>query len=156
MITIEPATLRDVSWIAAHMNEADHAEIMSQARPGMFAGEVGAAIFHAVPDGMKWVAHWKGIPVAAFGFCPINYSCWSGWAFGTKSMWRAVPDMTRHFLGQREMLMGSGVRRLEARSLVHHKRAFVWVRSLGARQVCELSQFGRNGETFILWEWTKD
>ena len=156
MITIEPATVRDVSWIAANLNDLDRAEVMCQVPRGEWGADVGAAIFSIVPEGWKWCAYHGGQPVAAFGFSPINVACWSVWAFGTDRMPRAVPAMTRHFLAQQDRLEAQGVRRLEARSLDHHKRAFAWITRTGAKRVAAIPQFGRDGETFILWEWTKD
>lgn len=145
-----------MTWCAAHMNEADKAEIMCQLPKTMSCAAAGELMFKIAPDGWKWEVTYRSEPVAVFGFSPINAACWSVWSYGTRRMWRAVPAMSKHFLAQKERLLDFGVRRLEARSLIQHRRAFMWLTHMGGKRVCNLPQFGRDGETFVLWEWTKD
>lgn len=105
--------------------------------------------------GEAWCAHWRGQPVAAFGAVPITVSVLSIWAWGNRSMVRAIPAVTRFITGELvPRWIGEGVTRVEARSVAGHDTAHKWMRSLGASAV-PLPCFGRNGENFILFGWTR-
>lgn len=45
--------------------------------------------------------------------------------------------------------------RVEARSISTHTKAHQWLTSLGARCECELDCYGKNGESFRLFAWTR-
>jgi hypothetical protein len=153
MIKIIPATMRDVSWIAAHMTKADHAEIMCQFPPHIPPSGAGAMCFEVTPEEFCWVATLNGEPVAAFGLMNFTYPVWMGWSFGTAKQRRAIPAMTRHFLAQAPRLIDLGCRRIEVRAMRSHEKSSKWIISMGAKHVCEIPDCGQNGETFDLWAW---
>ena len=154
-VEIRPATLRDCTFVAANMRDQDHREltaILDESRVSL-----GALCFLSAPD-TSWCAWLDGSPIAAFGFSPgvMPHTCWSAWAYGTKRMRRAIPAISRH--GQRvvaPMLIDRGVLRVEVRSIADHDIAHQWLAGLGAAPECRLEDYGLNGETFILYAWTR-
>lgn len=153
---IVPATLRDVSYIAANMNADDWRECEAQMPEGLPTSVIAALSLQASP--YAWVAMYRGDPVAAFGAAqaPLRNWHWSAWMFGTAKSAKAVPIVTRHI--KRVLipaLLGEGANRVEAISHVSHETAHGWLKSLGARQRCELPGYGRNNETYLLFEWTR-
>lgn len=154
MITIEPLSLRNATWIADNMTPEDQAEIMCQLPPDAKRSDAGAACYFATGQGWGWNALIDDEPVAAFGLSQQTYTTWVGWMFGTKHMKRAVPDICKHFRAQGPRLIEAGCRRIEVRTMKGHKQAHLLIRSLGAIHVTHLPDAGRNGERFELWAWT--
>lgn len=72
-------------------------------------------------------------------------------------MWRCVPLMTRFFfsvLGPH--VAAQGAWRVEARPLASNEAALRWLKRLGATERCLLPGYGKNGETFALYDWTRE
>lgn len=154
MIAIARARLREVSFVAAHMREADRREIWCQ-WPDRDAAALAWAMTRSSPDHC-WAAFEAGSPVAAFGLTEQHPGLWQAWAFGTKRLRRAVPAISRHALGViRPDLIARGANRVEARSIAGHDLAHRWLESLGARRQCLLEAYGRNGEDFVLYAWVR-
>lgn len=152
---ILPATIRDVTYVASNMRTDDWREIACQCAPRLSPYEVAA---WALQGREVWAAHVKGQPVAIFG---VHHATPAGnvltvWAWGTRGMWRAVPDISRFILDDRvPAWIEDGVTRVEARSDLRHTSAHRWMRSLGAAEE-PLAQWGRNGEDFVLFWWTRE
>lgn len=152
MIDIARARLREVSFVAAHMREADRREIWCQ-WPDRDAATLAWAMTRSSPAHC-WAAFERGSPVAAFGLAEQHPGLWQAWAFGTDRLRRAVPAITRHgFEVIRPDLIARSANRVEARSIVGHDIAHRWLESLGARRQCLLQRWGRNGEDFVLYAW---
>ena len=153
-IEIRPATLRDVTFIAAGMRSQDWQEIHASS-PCNDKTEAGALCF--LMSKWSYTAWLKGEPVCAFGFAMTGLP-WimSAWAFGTERMRRVIPAVTRHEATMLPLFAEAGIHRIEVRSLEGHDLAHGWLASLGAKRECDLPQYGRNGETFVLYAWTKD
>ena len=153
MIDIRPATMRDVSFLAANMREQDWREVHASA-PTDDKAEAG--ILCHMASRFAWTVWIKGDPVCAFGFAQMGLPwLWSAWAFGTDRIKRAIPAVTR--FGREtasRMLLDAGARRCEIRSIADHDLAHRWLQGLGAHRECELPEYGRNGETFVLYSWT--
>lgn len=151
-VEIIPATLRDLTYIAANMRPEDWREIECQFPEGITSFEIAAL---AGQFGEAWVATSSSQPVAAFGAAPLTYNVLSVWAWGTKGMRRAIPAIGRFLRDERAPdWIASGVTRLEARSIAGHHSAHRWMTSLGATsQPCP--EWGRRGEDFILFSWTR-
>ncbi|TIU13080.1 MAG: hypothetical protein E5W40_08835, partial [Mesorhizobium sp.] len=49
-----------------------------------------------------------------------------------------------------------GAWRVGARALAANELALRWLARLGATERCRLPGYGRNGETFILYDWTRE
>lgn len=149
-MSIVPATVRDLTYIAANLRPEDQREIACQLSPEARTGDIAAVAAHSTE---AWVATLRGQPVAAWGVAPLAWSVLSIWAFGTRHMTRAVPAMTRQIGERVDAWIEAGVTRVEARSIVGHDKAHRWMRALGAQELpCPC--WGRGGEDFILFAWT--
>lgn len=147
-------TLRDLSYIASNLRDADRHEIDCQAvwwSPAMVA--LGAL------RGSAYVVALDGQPHAAFGACEEQpgRGLWHAWSWGGPLMHRCVPAITRHFysvLGPD--VSAAGAWRVEARALASNELALRWLRRLSATERCVLPRYGRNGEDFVLFDWTRE
>lgn len=151
-VRVQPAMLRDASYVMANLRPADEAEVMCQVPDGTKKHEIAWALLIA---GDAFVASIDDQPVAVFGTSGLNVACCSAWALGTRRTKRVVPAMTR-FL--REVhgpdLIGRGFRTMEARSHVEHLEAHRWMAATGAVRVDPPFEYGKNGELFVIYRWT--
>lgn len=152
-VRIVGGTLRDLSYIAANLRPEDHAEIDCQFNewsPTVLAAQ-------ALQAGPAYVAELNGNPEAAFGAGEVRSGLWIAWSWGTKRMKRCVPLVTQFFwevLGPD--IASRGAWRVEARALAANDMALRWLRRLGATERCRLPGYGKNGEDFILFDWTRE
>lgn len=151
-LRIIPATLRDLSYIAANLRPEDRAEIDCQLdhwSPALLA--------LTALQGFAYVAELGGNPEAGFGAAEQRGGLWIAWSWGTRRMKRCVPGITEFFravLGPE--VAARGAWRVEARALAANELALRWLARLGATERCRLPGYGRNGETFILYDWTRE
>lgn len=145
-------TLRDLSYIAANLRPDDRAEIDCQADIWTPAQLALAAL-----QGHAYVVTLDGNPEAAFGATEQRMGLWIAWSWGGKRMHRCVPSITRFFY---EVLgpdvSAQGAHRVEARAMAGNDLAIRWLTRLGAQQRCELPGYGKNGEPFLLFDWTRE
>lgn len=156
-ISIIPATLRDISYVAANMTDADWAECAAQLPEGSTPIEV-AYLSHAADSGHNYIVTRRGQPIAAFGVCQDTFRpwAWKAWMYGTADAPRAVPEISRFGLDViKPSLLRQGATRLEAISHADHLIAHGWLERLGAVRRCALKGYGRGGADFILYEWTR-
>lgn len=144
----------DLHWVASRMRKLDQEEIYATrwsdqaddlVRDIMAGGDFG---FVAGDD--------NGLPIAAFGAVPVWEGVWEVWMFATDEWKRIAMDVTK--FGHRTFfpaLNEAGYHRLQCRSLSTHHVAHRWLESMGAHKESELPNYGRNGETFYLFCWTK-
>ncbi|MER8610731.1 hypothetical protein [Mesorhizobium sp. M0435] len=150
-IRIIPATLRDLSYIAANLRPEDRAEIDCQ-----FDEWSPALLALTALQGFAYVAELDGNPEAGFGAAEQRSGLWIAWSWGTRRMRRCVPGITEFFhavLGPQ--VAAHGAWRVEARALAANELALRWLARLGATQRCRLPGYGRNGEDFLLYDWTR-
>lgn len=151
-MTIKPATLASVSWIAANMRAQDRREIaavrdLSDMRPLAWAACVSAVAL---------VAYIGDEPVTAFGASEITDGVVAGWAFGTDRMVRTIPVVTRYCLSHvKPALIEAGYRRLEVRTAVDHDVSHKWLKRLGFRPEGVCWGYGR-GLDFVMYAATAD
>lgn len=151
---IKPANIRDVSWIAANLRDADKDEVFCQVKAGTRPEWIAAASLSSSSG--AWVAHYKGFPTVAFGFGEVSAGVLLGWAYGREGAERCIPAITRWVY--REMVPiweHDGINRIEVRTIETHTQAHRWLEAAGATFVCELERWGRNGERFLLYEWVR-
>lgn len=149
---IVPATLRDLSYIAANLRPEDRAEIDCQCD-----GWTPALLALTALQGLAYVAELDGNPEAGFGAAEQRSGLWTAWSWGTRRMRRCVPDITRFFHGVLgRQVAARGAFRVEARPLAGNELALRWLTKLGATQRCRLPAYGRNGEDFFLYDWTRE
>lgn len=144
----------DLHWVASRMRQRDRDEIFAtrwdddidrMVKEIMGGGEFG---FVAGDD--------NGLPIAAFGAIPVWNGVWEVWMFATDEWKRIALDVTK--FGHRTFfpaLESTGYHRLQCRSLSTHTVAHRWLESMGAHKESELPNYGRNGETFYLFCWTR-
>lgn len=157
-MTIKPATLRDVCFIAANMRDQDRQEVMATALVQSMT-QAGAMSFYSSQD-WCWTAWLDDQPVGAFGISygnPFQPHIRQAWAFGTKRFKRSVPEITRFIRANWfDALIAEGVTRVECRSMLGHDIAHRWLTALGAHPECEMRNYGTGGQTFIQWVWIKE
>ncbi|MER8852208.1 hypothetical protein NKH94_11485 [Mesorhizobium australicum] len=147
-VRIIGATLRDLSYIAANLRPADRDEIdcqLDQWSPALLA--------LTALQGFAYVAELDGNPEAGFGAAEQRGGLWVAWSWGTRRMERCVPGITAHFhavLGPQ--VAARGAWRVEAANQL----ALRWLGRLGAEQRCLLPGYGKNGEDFFLYDWTRE
>lgn len=150
--TITAANLRDMSYIAANMREADRREIFAviDEPPAVIA-----YMLHEASPGFAWVAHYDGQPVCAFGVSTMLPGLGSGWAYGTREMpnvMRAVTAFCRRTASRRA---AATFRRIEVRTAVGHDLSARWLGSLGFRLEGVAVDYGTNGLDFAIYGATR-
>jgi len=149
--TIVPANLRDLSYIASHLRADDRREIDCQ-HPGWTPLHLAAAHL----EGFAWVAEWRCNPEAAFGCTEQRQGLWIAWSWGTRHLRRCVPALLDHCrMVAGPLVLEAGAHRVEARMLAGNVLAEHFLHRLGAVRRSTLPGYGVNGETFVLWDWTR-
>ncbi|MGO4339865.1 hypothetical protein AB4037_33770 [Labrys sp. KB_33_2] len=148
-VAIRPATLRDMTFIAATMRDQDRREIRAVIEESDTA--IGTMLFHSSTD-LAWTAWIDGDPVAAFGVTRLFPGLGSGWAYGTRRMRRAVPAVTRFARSSvRPLLIAEGFRRIEVRTAIDHDLSHRWLEGLGFRREGIALDYGRGGLDFVTY-----
>lgn len=107
--------------------------------------------------GFGYVLHADdGEPVVAGGAVPIWPGVWSVWMFAT-NRFEEVAIATHRFAKKVffPILNDVGYVRLECRSMASHTVAHRWLESLGGHREAVVSSYGKDGQNFILYCWTK-
>ncbi len=83
---------------------------------------------------------------------------WSFWMIATPRFPEIYTDLTKWaFRGMLRTLFDDlGLRRGEAQSLVSHETAHRWMERLGAVREGYHPQYGKNGEDFVTYVWTRE
>ncbi len=146
------ANLRDLSYVAAHMRASDRAEIECQ------IDEWNAATIAAMSlRDLAYVVELNGNPEAAFGCGQVRRGYWIAWSWGTDRLAKCLPTMLRFITEQLQpAVFDAGAQRVEARALASHKRARRFLERIGGHLRCDLPAYGKNGEDFVLYDWTRD
>lgn len=146
------ATLRDLSYIAANLRPDDVREIDCQ-----FQSWTPIALAVMSLRGPAYVVTVNGNPEAAFGANPTpNPGLWIAYSWGTPRMWRCVPRITEFVKDVLiPNLIAAGAQRCEARAMSDHTSAHRWLKRMGAIEQGDLESYGRNGEDFKLFHWTR-
>lgn len=152
-VDLIPVSLRDVTWVGANMRAADLEEVQCQVPKGMSGSDIARLLYTGMLADWTWIATLDRQPVCCFGVAPITTAVWSGFAFGTPAMPRAIPRVSEAILGLEERLVANGVRRVEVRTISTHDLSHQWLRKLGCCYEAVLPDYGSNGETFELWAW---
>ncbi len=153
-ISMQPANLRDASYVAAHMRPIDRAEIFCQMAPDARSESLAWMALNG--GGQQWCAWHEGEPIACWGWSHLHHKAGILWAWGTKDFTKAVPAITDMALNVLVPLFDEqGMQYLEARSMVGHDQAHKWLQMLGGVPSCTLPTYGSNGEDFVLFTWSR-
>lgn len=142
----------DLLYVADNMRDWDRREVFAT-RWDDNAAELVDMIMAGGEFG--WVAG-EDQPIAAFGAVPTWQGNWQVWMFAT-DRWPEVALGVTRFIKKVMIpaLEEAGCHRAECRSMEGHEVAHRWLESLGADKESELPNYGRNGETFYLYRWTR-
>jgi hypothetical protein len=148
---IAAATLRDLSYVAANLRPEDREEVACQ-----FEQWTPVLLASLALRDHAYVVEINGNPEAAVGAGQVRPGLWIAWSWGTDRMWRAVPTITRFV---RDVMIpdiiAQGGQRAEARAMAKNFSAHRWLEKMGATRRCDLPNYGKNGEPFLLFDWTK-
>lgn len=145
--------MRDASYVFANLRDIDVKEAFCQLQDGIKRHELA---WWSIQAGESWVAYLRDRPAMVYGYAPINVAAVSIWALGTPKANRVVPAVTRHvILDVIPKLMERGYLSMEARSYTEHTDAHRWMESTGAVRSGEPFPYGKGGELFQLFRWTK-
>ena len=151
-LRVEPP-FADMLTIARNLRERDREELMAT-RYGDDPADVARDACNS--GAFRWAAYVDGRPVAAIGAFPRWPRVWSAWAYGTDEWPKVVRLVTRH---ARNFMMpavyNSGALRMDALSMESHHDARAWLEYLGAEPLNVLANWGKNGETFVSYVWTR-
>lgn len=150
--SVVDATLRDLSYVAAHMNERDRAEVECQIDEWS-AAHVAAMCLRD----FAYVVELNGNPEAAFGCGQVRRGYWIAWSWGTDRLAKCLPTMIPFITEQLQpAVYEAGALRVEARALASHRQARRFLERIGGTLRCELPAYGKNGEPFVLYDWTRE
>lgn len=155
MITLRAnPTYHDVLHIAENLRPRDKAELFAThygEDPHTLANEAVAA------GSFKWATYLNGTPVAVVGAFPRWPHVWTAWAYGTPDWPKTAITLTRHV--RRFMLpalYNSGAIRVDAMALDANTDACRWLEGLGAKREFVLDNYGKAGEKFVSYVWTRE
>jgi hypothetical protein len=153
-VKVEPACLRDASYVVSHMRPMDEEEILCQVPEGIKRHEIAYSLLMA---GQNYVASFDDVPAMFFGTQAVNVAVVSIWAIGTRAAPRVLPDVTRFLIGTHvPALLSAGFRAMEANSLAGHIESHRWMQSTGAIVNGEPFVYGRNRELFLSFRWSDE
>lgn len=150
-VTIQPAYLRDASFVVANMRPMDEEEILCQVPEGTKRHELAYSLLMA---GQNFTASFDEVPAMFFGTQAVNAAIVSVWAIGTRLTPRVLPSVTRFLLSTHiPALLKAGFLGMEAHSLATHEESHRWMLSTGALAYGPPFVYGRNRELFLTFRW---
>ena len=151
-----PPSYGDVLFVAQRMRAWDRREIFAcrwDDDPEALAQDT----VRALARGLAWCAHLEQTPVAVVGAVPCWPGVWQVAAFATDAFPRVALPLTRFIRCTLiPTLYEMGAHRAECRSLEGHMAAHRWLMALGARREAVHPEYGRAGETFVTFAWSRD
>lgn len=155
MIKIVPVPPEhDILWVLLNLRKRDQEEIFAT-RKNSDAAALARDL--RVMGGYRWGAYLDGAPIAMIGMVERWPGVWSMWAFGTDDWPRAIIALTR--LARWTMLTTihkAGFHRADCLALETHDDARKWLTALGAEHETTLDKWGKNGENFVVYRWTRE
>lgn len=153
MISIRPATLRDMTFVSANMRDQDRREIKAVIEESDTA--IGYMLF-ALSPGLAWCGFLDDQPVAAFGVSRLYAGLGGGWAYMSPRGVRLVPAITRFALRQvKRQLIAEGFRRIEVRTAIDHDISHRWLERMGFAKEGIAVDYGTDGLDFVTYAATK-
>jgi len=153
-VTVTDLSFEAAAFVVVNMRESDRAEIFATRwieDPRQLAADCAA-----IPS-LSWVFWSEGVPASVIGAIPKHPKVWTVYCFGTPDFGRVVLPMSRHV--RRVMiprLLRADAIRAECLSSADHTEAHGWLTMLGARKEATLHSYGKNGEDFHVFAWTRN
>jgi len=144
----------DLLYVADNMRDMDKKEIYSTRWEEDPESLVDSIMSYG---NFGWVVGTDdGIPIAAFGAIPIWPGSWQVWMFAT-DRWDEASLWVTRFIKKVMIpsIADSGWNRAECKSIEGYDVAHRWLEMLGATHEHTLPSFGKNGESFRLYSWTR-
>lgn len=146
--------LADLLHITHNLRERDREEIYAtrfDEDRRVLANDV------AFSGDFRWAAYLDGVPVAAIGAVPRWPRVWTVWAFGTDDWNKVVLTLTKHVRNfMIPAILNAGAIRADCMALSTHEDARKWLTALGATPEKVLDNWGKNGEAFVSYCWTRE
>jgi hypothetical protein len=146
-----------VQHITANLRPADRLE--AHATRWNDSDEDLATEIMAWAGGVSWIAALPdtGEPVAVLGACNVWPGYWSCFMMTTDKFPQIGFPLTKFAKNRMiPLLMELGGWRGEARSMVSHTEAHRWLEALGAKRESTLKCYGKNGEDYFNYVWTRN
>jgi len=153
-VVLADASYEALFYIAQNLRERDREEINAtrwSETPESLAADTFAC------GNFQWVAYLDDEPVASIGAFPGIPNVWTVWAYGTDKWPKVVKTLTRHV--RRFMipaLENTEAVRVHCFAYDGHTDARRWLEALGATPETRLDNWGKNGQRFVLYSWTRE
>lgn len=151
-VVLREAAYSELRFVAQNMRAADRKEIF-------------ATMWNDDPDmlsknclntsaGMSWTMG-KNVPIAAVGAFPCWPGVWSVWMFATDRFPEVGLSMTKFIKKRMIPAIWNHAHRAQCHSIYDHADAHKWLESLGAQRESVLKAYGKGGEDFYCYTWSK-
>jgi len=162
-MVLGPVEYEPLSYIVRNMRQIDRDEVFATGYPMPADSEtsddelmVQQTYDAATRDGCGWVASLDGEPIAVIGITMLWPGVASVWMYATDSWEKIALALTRWARKAIFQIMSdANIHRAQCWSLSGHDTAHRWLRHLGASEECVSPGYGRDGETFHLFGWSK-
>lgn len=147
--------LDHILHVTRNMRQADREEIFALQYSD--DEEVLARLVHAACGPFAWVfAADDGEPVAIMGVKPMHPNVFDAFMYATPRFGEVGAAMTRFVRkAMIPLLLKSKIHRVHAISKADHFDAHRWLEMLGARREATLEQYGKGGEDYVVFTWTR-
>ncbi len=143
----------DVRYIFNNLRDSDRAEISATSwdedcehwAAGLIGiGNCGFVVRHGL------------VPTICIVAVPTWPGVWSVGCFGTNDFHHVARPFTR-WIHQtfKPILLDAGAHRVECRAMASSSETNLWIESIGMKKESDLKAYGKNGEDFICYAWTK-
>ena len=162
-MVLEDLNYEGLLYIVQNMRAKDREEVFAtgyrfDADSGMTEDEFMARMSYdaGTKRGIAFLAYRDGEPIAVIGMSMMWPGVASVWMYSTDSWPLVALPLTRWAKKNMISLMESAaIHRAQCWSLSGHDVAHRWLKMLGASEECVVPGYGRDGETFHLFGWSK-
>lgn len=150
----EVPNLVEIQYICERLRERDHEEIFAT----RWSEDTTRLAYEMLQcRDFMWVAYYDNEPVALIGAYAKWPGSWSVFAFGTDKWPKVVLSLSRHVKNfMIPALYNAGALRCDCHALETHEDARRWLKFLGASEGPPLDNYGKNGQTFVCYSWTRE
>lgn len=151
---IGPLSRDDAGVIAMNLREDDERELFATMWPEQRHASIAESFLRSSPT--SWCARLDGDPVAMLAAWPMWSGVWRVGMVATDAWPRVALGVTKFVIRDMiPMLRATGAHRAEAWSIADHHEAHRWLALLGAERDAIIPRYGRNGEDFALYSWSR-
>jgi len=156
LVHVPPVEL--VVPVCMNMREKDREEIFATRWEDADANGFDRLAADVMASGnFRWAATIEDRPVALIGAVPKWPGAWNVWAFGTWEWADAAITLTRHVRKYMiPRLFAAGARRAECLAMEANTSSCRWLEFLGAERETTLDNYGKGGQTFVHYCWSRE